>query len=61
MNDYDNDPVLWIEHEPSLTETLYSERHRVEAQLNQANNVSTETLRLALRRYRSLSRQLSPF
>jgi hypothetical protein len=43
----------------NLTESLYTARHRAEAQLNQADSKSTETLRLALRRYRSISRQLS--
>jgi hypothetical protein len=61
MNEYNLDAVQKTEAEPSLTDTLCMERHRLEAQLNQMDSASTETLRLALRRYRSLSRQLSPY
>jgi hypothetical protein len=61
MNECDVDTGLRLENETLPADTLYRERHRVEAQLNQPDTVSTEILRLALRRYRSLSRLLSPY
>jgi hypothetical protein len=42
---------------PSLTDAVQLERRGLEAQLNRAQHASTETLRLALRRYRSLSKR----
>jgi hypothetical protein len=42
---------------PSLTDAVQLERRGLEAQLNRAHNASIETLRLALRRYRSLSKR----
>lgn len=42
---------------PCLSESLYLERRGLEAQLNRPNCAPTETLRLALRRYRALSRR----
>jgi hypothetical protein len=42
---------------PSLTSALHKERSGLEAQLNQSDCAPTETLRLALRRYRALSRK----
>jgi hypothetical protein len=41
---------------PSLTDALSVERRRLEAQLNRPDSASTGTLRMILRRYRSLSR-----
>ena len=42
----------------SLTETFSSQRFQLENELNQADQSSTENLRLALRRYRSFFERL---
>lgn len=61
INDDDFDPARRHESVPDSKESWYMERRRLEAQLNLSDSASTVTLRLALRRYRSLSRQFSPF
>jgi hypothetical protein len=50
-------PAPQFQAGPPLTDEVQLERRRLEAQLNRAHDASTETLRLALRRYRSLSRR----
>jgi hypothetical protein len=42
----------------SLSETFTGERSRVEAQVSQADPISTEALRVAMRRYRSFLHRL---
>ncbi|MBB3181823.1 hypothetical protein [Variovorax sp. Sphag1AA] len=42
----------------SLSETFRGERGRLEAQVTQADSISTEDLRMALRRYRSFLHRL---
>jgi hypothetical protein len=42
----------------SLTETFTHERAKLEGELDQTGNASTETLRVALRRYRSFLERL---
>jgi hypothetical protein len=61
MNNLDFDPAPQNEAGPFVPDALYTERRQLEAQLNLSDNAPTETLRLALRRYRSLSRQPSPY
>lgn len=45
----------------SLAETFSNERATLEGQLNQTGKASTETLRIALRRYRSFFERLLSF
>jgi hypothetical protein len=45
----------------SLAETLSHERATLEGQVNQIGKTSTETLRIALRRYRSFFERLLSF
>ena len=45
----------------SLAETFSHERATLEGQVNQTGNASTETLRIALRRYRSFFERLLSF
>ncbi len=45
----------------SVAETFSRERAMVEGQMNQAGKASTETLRIALRRYRSFFERLLSF
>jgi hypothetical protein len=61
MNDFHFDPTPQHEADPFVADALYVERRHLEAQLNLSDSAPTETLRLALRRYRSLSRQPSPY
>ncbi len=52
---------LVIQVMKSLTETFAKERTAVESQADSADNTSTETLRLALRRYHSFFERLLSF
>jgi hypothetical protein len=61
MNNLNSDPVPQREAGPVLADELYLERRQLEALLNLSDATSTETLRLALRRYRSLFTQPSPY
>jgi hypothetical protein len=45
----------------SLAETFSNERATLEGQLDQTDKASTETLRIALRRYRSFFERLLSF
>jgi hypothetical protein len=45
----------------SLAETFSNERATLEGQVNQTGKASTETLRIALRRYRSFFERLLSF
>jgi hypothetical protein len=61
MNEYNPDQAFRNEAGPCLADALFVERRCLEAQLNEPDSASTQTLRFALRRYRSLSRQSSPY
>jgi hypothetical protein len=57
MNNCIFGPAPQYQAGPSLTDAGHLERRGLEAQLNRAHNASIEALRLALRRYRSLSKR----
>jgi hypothetical protein len=59
MNNLNSDPAPQHEAGPFLADELSLERHQLETLLNLSDRASTETLRIALRRYRSLFRQPS--
>jgi len=52
------DSLLVAQVMKSLAETFSNERAKLEAQVDQTDKASTENLRVALRRYRSLFERL---
>jgi hypothetical protein len=61
MNNLNSDPAPQHAAGTFLADELSLERRQLETVLNLSDRASTETLRLALRRYRSLFRQPSPY
>jgi hypothetical protein len=61
MNNLNSDPATQDKAEPFLADELSLERRQLETLLNLSDRASTETLRIALRRYRSIFRQPSPY
>ena len=55
------DPATKLDSEPFVLDALSFERRMLEAQLNRSDVESIETLRAALRRYRSISRRPWPY
>jgi hypothetical protein len=54
-------PSLLTGRDESRIETSFGERHWLEVQLNQTDYSATGTLRVALRRYRTLSNRSSTY
>jgi hypothetical protein len=61
MNSLNSDPALQREAGTFPADELSLERRQLETLLNRPDRASTETLRIALRRYRAIFRQPSPY